>query len=191
MENIENILRKFDPENNITLEDIPNIDLYMDQVIQLFENKYKNMKRDETEKVLTKTMVNNYAKGKLFIPIKNKKYSKEHLILISLIYQLKGALSINDIKAVLDGVNEKLIKGNINLDLFYNSYLHLAARNVPQFKEDVQMKAKDACEEVEKLEDEDAVYLEKVLLITSLVHISNLYRKAAEKLVDQIVLEKR
>ena len=50
------------------------------------------------EKVLTKTMINNYAKGKLFIPIKNKKYSKQHIMLINLIYQLKGALSINDIK---------------------------------------------------------------------------------------------
>ncbi|MCQ6276105.1 DUF1836 domain-containing protein [Bacillus sp. V3B] len=191
MENMESIIRQFGPENNITLEDIPDIDLYMDQVIQLFENKYKNMKRNENEKVLTKTMVNNYAKGKLFIPIKNKKYSKEHLLLISLIYQLKGALSINDIKAVLDGVNKKVAEGNFNLALFYNSYLHLADQNIAQFKEDVQAKEKGVHEEVEKLEDENTAYLENVLLITSLVNQSNLYRKAAEKLVDQIILEER
>lgn len=191
MGKLDDFIEGLDAQKQISLLDVPEIDLYMDQVIQLFENKYKNMKRDENEKVLTKTMINNYAKGKLFIPIKNKKYSKEHLILISLIYQLKGALSINDIKAVLEGVNQKVVNENLNLDLFYNSYLHLAARNVTQFKADIQTKAKDAHEEVEKLEDEDAAYLENVLLIISLVNQSNLYRKAAEKLIDQIVFEER
>lgn len=66
----------------MTLDEIPNIDLYMDQVIQLFENKFADSKRNEAEKVFTKTMINNYAKGKLIFPIKNKKYLREHLILI-------------------------------------------------------------------------------------------------------------
>ncbi|MCU5501703.1 DUF1836 domain-containing protein, partial [Bacillus wiedmannii] len=95
MENINKLLETLYLEKNITLEDIPNVDLYVDQVVQLFENTYSDTTRTDDEKVLTKTMINNYAKGKLFIPIKNKKYSKEHMILISLIYQLKGALSIN------------------------------------------------------------------------------------------------
>jgi len=188
MENIKNIIGELGLENHITLEDIPNIDLYMDQVIQLFENKYKSTKRDGNEKVLTKTMINNYAKGKLFIPIKNKKYSKEHLILISLIYQLKGALSISDIKAVLDGINIKVDEEDLNLDLFYDSFLQLANKNGDLFKEDIQIRSAEVIEEVKKLEDKDAAYLEKVLLIASLVNISNLYRRAAEKLVDQIVM---
>lgn len=61
-------------ESNIRLDEIPEIDLYMDQVIQLFESKLSNQKRNEDEKILTKTMINNYAKGKLLLPIKNKKY---------------------------------------------------------------------------------------------------------------------
>ena len=75
----------------IQLNEIPEIDLYMDQVIQLFENKLSDSKRNEEDKVLTKTMINNYAKAKLLMSIKNKKYSKEHLILMSLIYELKGS----------------------------------------------------------------------------------------------------
>lgn len=187
MEKIQEFIQELGLENQITLEDIPAIDLYMDQVIQLFETKYSGSKRDSGEKVLTKTMINNYAKGKLFIPIKNKKYSKEHLILISLIYQLKGALSINDIKITLDGVNKSFLKGNLNLEELYSSYLDLSTQNVESFKEDLINRAQASVEEVRKWENKNQEYLEKFLLIASLVNISNLYRRAAEKLVDQLV----
>src|SRR3954453_885202 len=129
MENIKQIIEQLGIEASLTLEEIPQIDLYMDQVIQLFENKFTETKRNEDEKVLTKTMINNYAKGKLIFPIHNKKYSKEHLILMSLIYQLKGALSINDIKVTLQGINKKIINEEIDLESFYTSYLHLTSHN--------------------------------------------------------------
>ncbi|MEH7336456.1 DUF1836 domain-containing protein [Neobacillus drentensis] len=186
MENFNQLIEQLGLETSLTLEEIPNIDLYMDQVIQLFENTFAESKRNDEEKVLTKTMINNYAKGKLIFPIKNKKYSKEHLILISLIYQLKGALSINDIKILLDGVNKKIIKEAINLDSFYNTYLNLTNKNVEDFKMDLQ----DRESEVKESMDDVALYLEQVLMISSLVHMSNLYRKAAEKLIDQIQIEK-
>ncbi|MBU5453961.1 DUF1836 domain-containing protein, partial [Caproiciproducens sp. MSJ-32] len=48
----------------ISLEELPELDLYMDQVIQLFDNKFKDSKRKEDDKALTKTMINNYSKGK-------------------------------------------------------------------------------------------------------------------------------
>ena len=62
-------------QNQLKLEEIPELDLYMDQVTQLFDSKFNDSKRNEEDKALTKTMVNNYAKGKLLMSIKNKKYS--------------------------------------------------------------------------------------------------------------------
>lgn len=190
MEKMKEILEQLGLETNLSVEEIPNIDLYMDQVIQLFENKFADSKRNDEEKVLTKTMINNYAKGKLIFPIKNKKYSKEHLILMSLIYQLKGALSINDIQVTLDGLNKRIIKEDIEIDSFYNSYLALSQKNVADFNVDITERVKDVNEEVAKMEDRNAAYLEQVLMISSLVHMSNLYRKVAEKLVDEIVVDK-
>lgn len=190
MENINQIIEKLGLETKLNLEEIPQIDLYMDQVIQLFENKFTETKRNEDEKVLTKTMINNYAKGKLIFPIHNKKYSKEHLILMSLIYQLKGALSINDIKVTLQGINQKIIKEEIELDSFYTSYLNLTRQNVEDFKVDIEERVKDVKEEITEGEKENSPYLEQVLMISSLVHMSNLYRKVAEKLVDEITVEK-
>lgn len=183
MGNLHSFLEKLEHEQNILLEDIPEIDLYMDQVIQLFENKFADTKRNEEEKILTKTMINNYAKGKLLFPIKNKKYSKEHIILISLIYQLKGALSIKDIQTTLEGVNKQVVEGDIALDSLYDRYLHLSAENMENFKDDLQTRMKNEL----IANDDEADYLSNVLLIASLVNMSNLYRRAAGKLVDEIL----
>lgn len=189
LENIQEILKKLSLETNITPQEMPDIDLYMDQVIQLFNHTFADTKRNVDEKVLTKTMINNYAKGKLFIPIKNKKYSKKHLILISLVYQLKGALSINDIKTTLDGINKKLTNEDFELEKFYKSFLSIQQRNALDFEHEFQKRADDVHIEVEKLEDNEAEKLEKILLVSSLVNISNAYRKAAELLIDELKVE--
>ncbi|MEH7237138.1 DUF1836 domain-containing protein [Bacillus sp. JJ1562] len=174
-------------DKNIFLENIPQIDLYMDQVIQLFENTFNTAKRNEDEKILTKTMINNYAKGKLLIPIKNKKYSREHLILLSLIYQLKSGLSINDIKATLNGVNHRIMNDEeFDLEEFYESYLALYKKNTVEFKEDIDRKMKDVKEEMASSKDEQ---LKKVLLILSSITASQFYRRAAETLVDELISE--
>lgn len=190
MENIQQIIEKLGLDVGLTLDEIPQIDLYMDQVIQLFENKFNETKRYEDDKVLTKTMINNYAKGKLIFPIQNKKYSKRHLILMSLIYQLKGALSINDIKVTLQGINQKIIQEEMELESFYSSYLNLTRQNVEDFKADISERVKDVNEEITEVEKGNSADLEQVLMISSLVHMSNLYRKVAEKLVDDMTVEK-
>lgn len=180
MSKSEEITQKLDLESTIHEEAIPTIDLYMDQVIQLFDATYSESLRNDDEKVLTKTMINNYAKGKLFIPIKNKKYSKDHIMLISLIYQLKGALSIKDIKSVLEPINEKIGIEDFQLESFYTSWVKIQQKNAGNFLE--EMKSHEI--EVEKQEPAEADKL--ILLIASLSNMSNAYRKAAELLVDEL-----
>ena len=180
MSKSEDITQKLNLESTILSEDIPAIDLYMDQVIQLFDATYSESLRNADDKVLTKTMINNYAKGKLFLPIKNKKYSKEHIMLISLIYQLKGALSIKDIKSVLEPINEKMGTNDFSLDKFYNSWVKIQQKNAQDFLD--EMKTHEA--EVEKTEKEEMDKL--ILLIASLSNMSNAYRRAAELLVDEL-----
>ncbi|WP_080845884.1 DUF1836 domain-containing protein [Cytobacillus gottheilii] len=186
MKEMTDILNNMALDKHISLEEIPQIDLYMDQVIQLFENKYLEAKRNEDEKVLTKTMINNYAKGKLFFPVKNKKYSKEHIILISLIYQLKGGLSINDIKTTLDGLNEKHHDSAFELEDFYNSYLKIFKQNIEDFKSHAEDKQKETIDLIQQSFQEQEDELKQILLITSIVQMSNLYRRLAERLVDEL-----
>ncbi|MUV39135.1 hypothetical protein JNUCC1_03008 [Lentibacillus sp. JNUCC-1] len=183
----ETLIDELQLENRLALEDIPDVDLYMDQVIQLFEKKFASSKRNEDEKVLTKTMINNYAKGQLFIPIKNKRYTKNHIMLISMIYQLKGALSIKDIKQLLYQLNDKITDDDFQLEDLYEGYLELAKENADHFKEDVMTRAEDVVDELDALkEDDDVEYLERLLMAASFVNMSNLYRRAAEKLVDDM-----
>lgn len=161
----------------LKLEDMPEIDLYMDQVIQLFESRLSNTKRNEKDKVMTKTMINNYAKAKLLMSIKNKRYSKEHLILMSLIYELKGSLSISDIKLLFDNIIEKY-ENNERYDLrgLYNQYLQETERDNEVVLDNIKKK-------IENIEDGD--FEEKFLLISSLISISNMYRKVGELLIDE------
>ena len=61
----------------IKLDDIPDIDLYMDQVTTLIDGKLRSTTRNPgDDKILTKTMINNYTKNDLLPPPIKKKYSK-------------------------------------------------------------------------------------------------------------------
>ncbi len=83
--------------------EIPPIDLYVDQIINLHTEKLKEGSERFRERQLTKTMINNYAKDRVITPVKGKKYTKEQIVQILTIYSLKGTLSIGEIKRVLDG----------------------------------------------------------------------------------------
>ena len=88
--------------------DIPNIDLYMDQVTTFMDEQLASTKRYKEDKILTKTMINNYTKNNLLPPPVKKKYSREHMLLLIFIYYFKSILSIKDIETVLKPLTEKL-----------------------------------------------------------------------------------
>ena len=103
-----NEFRQKDQRSIIELSDIPNIDLYMDQVTTFMETKLSGYKRNEKDKILTKTMINNYAKARLFPPPVKKKYTKNHVMMLIIIYHLKNMLSINDIGRLITPVTKAL-----------------------------------------------------------------------------------
>lgn len=173
----------------IRMEDIPSIALYMDQVIQLFEQNYHSYKRNEDEKILTKTMINNYAKGKLLPPIKNKRYSKEHILTMSLIYQLKGILSIQDIKSTLESLNEEVQKEEVNIEDVYDMYIDMINENEEQFNENVDWMEKSMAQNYNEKISQPNNEMKEVLMINSLVHMSNLYRRLAEAKIDSLSRE--
>lgn len=86
---LNSILSSISQIDYIKPEEIPNIDLYMDQVTTFMEKNLSSTKRYEEDKILTKTMINNYAKNNLLPPPVKKKYSKEHVLVRSLSIILK------------------------------------------------------------------------------------------------------
>jgi len=162
-------------EGTLPKQVLPTIDLYMDQVIQLFEQHYGKMKRSDDETILTKTMINNYAKGKLFHPVKNKKYTNEHLMLLSLIYEMKGLLSINDIKETLRPLNES--DEGFSLEDFYDAYQVQKVENMQAFETQAETMLDNVLSK-----DSD---IQRALAIASAVHMSHLYQRLAEQLIDE------
>ena len=83
------ILKNMALMDHIRPSEIPNIDLYMDQVTTFMDEHLSDIKRHEDDKILTKTMINNYTKNNLLPPPVKKKYSKEHIYVLTFIYYLK------------------------------------------------------------------------------------------------------
>lgn len=155
----------------------------MDQVIQLFENKLGGNKRFEEDKILTKTMINNYAKGKLLMDIKNKKYSKEHIILMCFIYNMKGILALSDIKLALGDIVEGYNKEEFNSEdirKLYKIYLKGQEKNIEDIKQEINIDLNNLGEEFNSLESSE----KKLLLSAMLVDKANIYKKLAEKILD-------
>lgn len=88
----------------INISQIPDIDLYMDQVLTFIEDRLGVYRRSDNEKLLTKTMINNYTKEGLIAPPVKKKYSREHIVRLIMLYHLKTVLSIGDISALLNAI---------------------------------------------------------------------------------------
>ncbi|MBC8571122.1 DUF1836 domain-containing protein [Zongyangia hominis] len=155
--------------------DIPNIDLYMDQVITIFEDTLRGNKRREEDKLLTKTMINNYSKAGIVQPVKGKKYSKDHILQMLLIYNLKQTLSISDIERLTQGLQED---GQLpeHLAEIYEEFLEEKKKQrtafTAQFSEDMKSAA--------PIKTHTDLY--KIVL--SLCSMSNFLKLAAERIID-------
>ncbi len=107
-DNLETLIDTICNSNNIKLADIPDIDLYMEQLLSYLNPKLDSL--GHSDKALTKTMINNYSKAGVLPQPRNKKYTKKHVISLILIYQLKNILSLNDIRnlfgPILNDIND-------------------------------------------------------------------------------------
>lgn len=108
-------------------EEIPQIDLYLDQITSLVADKRREASEHFADRILTKTMINNYSKDGLLSPIKGKKYSKEHILQMLLVYEMKNTLSIGEIKRILQNVYRFPDYDAAMLERIYLRYLKIKA----------------------------------------------------------------
>lgn len=184
---LNSILESLDRVQHIRLEDIPGIDLYMDQVTTFMENNLKaSLRNPDEDKILTKTMINNYAKNDLLPPPVKKKYSREHIIMLIFIYYYKGILSINDIQTLLGPLSEKYFQGEgvINLGTIYEEVFGLESTQVDVMKEDIVNKFKMARTTFENVEGEDKEMLQRFSFICLLSFDVYLKKLLIEKMLD-------
>lgn len=168
----------------VEISDIPDIDLYMDQVTTFIDTKLSCYKRSADDKVLTKTMINNYAKGKLFPPPQKKKYTRNHIMLLIIIYHLKSILSINDIYLLLSPINAELNENSSSkmLEEVYGEFLSMqkSVRD-SEIKSALDLKE---LKEVFDMNKHDNGKIEKILHVLTLSFFANTEKRLAEKIID-------
>ena len=181
------ILDSLDRIDYIRPDDIPDIELYMDQVTTFMDNRLKNAARNpEVDKILTKTMINNYAKNDLLPPPVRKKYSREHMLLLIFIYYFKGILSISDIQTVLKPITDRFFAGNegLKLETIYNEVFSLEREEVEVMKQDVVRKYHKAQETFSDAATEDQEFLQTFSFICMLSFDVYVKKMLIEKLID-------
>lgn len=174
--------------NIIDDADIPAIDLYMDQVTTFMDKHLKNNKRFDDDKILTKTMINNYAKNDLLPAPVKKRYSKHHVILLIFIYYFKNILSINDIKTILGPISENYFDVNspISLEEIYSTVKNLENRLSSDIKNDIQSKINLSEETFADKSDKDKDFLQLFSLIVSLSFDVYIKKQMIESIVDKL-----
>lgn len=128
---IQDYMRHISAMKMIHADDIPAIQLYMDQVTTFINEGLASSRRYEDDKIMTKTMINNYAKNALLPPPEKKKYSREHMVLLLFIYYFKSILSISDIQTLLDPITKKYFQAEegVNLAGLYDTIREQEAKS--------------------------------------------------------------
>ena len=188
-ESLNELVEEIISSKDINLTEIPCVDLYMDQVTTFFNEKLAGLKRNEEDKILTKTMINNYTKGKILMPAKNKKYTNEHMILLTLIYNLKQTISINDINTVFDSIIDiKALKGtSSSLEDLYNNFLEIKKVQSQEFVSDVDKDMEFIKGRIKEMGKADGELIELILMILLLINKANMQKRMAEKLIDSFL----
>lgn len=144
--------------NYINPDDIPDIPLYMDQVTTFMDERLSSYKRFDEDKILTKTMINNYSKNNLLPPPEKKKYSKNHMLLLTFIYYFKNFLSISDIQDIFSPMSERFFdrqSSEIDLEDIYKYVFEMEFDGMEILMKDVVKKYNLSKKAFPKLENED------------------------------------
>jgi len=155
--------------------DIPKIDLYMEQVTTFLDDALSGMKRNEKDKIFTKTMINNYTKDGVIDPPRRKKYGPDHMMTLIYIYFMKQSLSIHDISDVL-----KLLPENMPDKELYELYKSI----IQTYTDGMESKLTHEYELVKKtMQDDDKKCL--MMLITQLATEAAINKMMATTLLDK------
>lgn len=174
-------------------EDIPNIGLYMDQVTTFMDSQLQHSKRHDNDKILTKTMINNYAKNDLIPPPEKKKYNKEHMLTLIFIYYFKSILSISDIQSILNPITDRYFgkEDSYNLEDIYKEVFGLEHQETLNLMKDLAKKFNTSMQTFADADDEEAELLRTFSFICMLSYDVYVKKTIIEKLIDRSVMTKK
>ena len=185
---LNSILESISKIDYVKSIDIPNIDLYMDQVTTFMDKQMASSKRYEEDKVLTKTMINNYAKNNLLPSPEKKKYTKEHLLVLTFIYYFKSFLSIKDIEMLLRPVTDRYFHtdSKLNLTHIYDDVCSFEKDRIDTLKEELKTMYASSSETFSEENEQDREFLQLFSFICTLSFDVYVKKQIIEKLIDSL-----
>lgn len=189
---LKNILDNMSNIHAIDSGDIPSIDLYMDQVTTFMDAQLADSRRHPEDKILTKTMINNYAKNDLLPPPSRKKYSKDHILLLIFIYYFKNVLSIKDIRSLLKPLCTAYFgkaSEDMGIEKVYNTVFHFEDEEIRNLREDIEKKYKTAMSTFEDSGD-NRDFMQMFTFICMLSYDVYVRKQIIESLLDTIADDK-
>lgn len=180
---LEDLIKKM---NIIDVSDIPSIDLYMDQVTTFMDKGLAQYKRNEQDKILTKTMINNYTKAKIFPAPVKKKYSRTHLMLLIMIYHLKSILSIKDIGILFHSALSESDKDmqEKRIETIYSGFVALQHSTKKYLSDSAEGKPDESFYGKENIVDFQDDEMKRIMVTLALVIRANEEKRLAEQALD-------
>lgn len=191
---LNSIIQSLNRIHHIKPEELPNIDLYMDQVTTFMEQRLRSATRNPNEdKILTKTMINNYAKNDLLPSPNKKKYSREHILLLIFIYYMKGVMSISDIQKLFSPLNEKYFGTDkeFNLQDIYNEVFSMEYDQIDSLKKDIIKKFRTSEKTFTEVPEDEREFLQLFSFICLLGYDVYVKKLLIEKIIDGMAEEKK
>lgn len=185
---LNELIGMLDKLSYVKPEEIPNIDLYMDQVLSFINDRTRYLTwNPEEDKIFTKTMINNYAKTKILPAPVKKKYSKDHILLLLLIYYFKGVLSVGDTGKLLGMITENYFgnAGEMAFEDIYQEVFKLEAGEIDFLKKDISEKFAIAEETFQDAPEKSKEFLKKFAFICLLSYDVYMKKLMIEKLVEE------
>ena len=167
-------------------EDIPRIDLYMDQVTSFMDEHLGQNSQDGDGRVLTKTMINNYAKNKLLPPPVKKKYSAEHMLILVFIYYFKGILSLQDIHSLLGPLSERFFHtdNSVGISGIYSEIMEACSKETDRLRADISDFIEKAGRTFQDADEKDRDFLRYFALVCYLSIDVYMKRYVIEQLIE-------
>ncbi|MBC2457789.1 DUF1836 domain-containing protein [Clostridium beijerinckii] len=189
--NIKELINSINLSSDLKVSDIPDMDLYMEQLTNFIEKNLGNLKRNENDKILTKMMINSYTKDGLLMPPENKKkYTKQHVILLVLIYHLKQILSISDIKKLLKPILKDITTCEddiIALEEIYSVFLDMRQIETDNYCDICESKINFLDNKVNNIniKDDEKDIAKLFLTVVTLIAQAEANKRLAEKIIDE------
>lgn len=189
---VKGMIEAYVSKGKIQANDFPDMEIYMDQAETFLNKELDIYKKSEKDKVITKTMIGNYVKHNMLPRPVNKKYSKDHLILLTLIFYLKGTFQMEEIEKILkpliDNYNSEF-DDKIDLTALYDGVLKVQTAEQENLAKSVESMIEESKYRLRETALSDDDMLELFMLIVNLSMKADAQKFLAQKLFQEYILK--